>query len=166
MSSESLRRRRWLEITNLFRVHLKITALHYELNGIEISDFQSGKMLEVNETKSILSFRLPSSVSSTLQSFRTYVMLEFNHSFMIPIHFQLFAMKLLCAVNEGDFKLCSELAEEDPFHFRARGVNQSIHAKLSIRNSNPAGISILKLTPPSDVVEIFDWKGKRGRSIG
>ncbi|EAR87678.3 transmembrane protein, putative (macronuclear) [Tetrahymena thermophila SB210] len=151
--------KRVLEIVNTFSSQIKLTGLIKPpvTNGFDfdknilISDFQKVK-IDVGEKKSIFNFQL---IGNT-QKVDTYILLEFNHNFVIPVFFKIYNMHLLCSINSiPDYFDCTELSQHELIKFGNKAINKTAIQEFRLKNDNPEVVTlygIYKLQSPINII--------------
>ncbi|KAL4463454.1 hypothetical protein ABPG73_016417 [Tetrahymena malaccensis] len=151
--------KRVLEIVNTFTSQVKLTALIKPpvTNGFDfdknilITDFQKVK-IDVGEKKAILNFQLIGSVKKV----DTYILLEFNHNFVIPIFFKIYNMHLLCSINSvPDYFDCTDLSQHELIQFGNKAINKTAIQEFRLKNDNPEVVTlygIYKLQSPINII--------------
>ena len=106
---------------------MKITALVLPQSSsrfrfeehFEVQDF-SERFIDVGEKKEIFKIRL----KSKRNKLHTYVLLELNRNFYVPIFFKIYNMRLVCTIgNMIDYSDCNELSSSTRFAFGNKGFN-------------------------------------------
>ncbi|KAL4480816.1 hypothetical protein ABPG72_001685 [Tetrahymena utriculariae] len=151
--------KRVLEIVNTFSAQVKLTALIKPpvTNGFDfdknilITDFQKAK-LDVGEKKAIFNFQLIGSANKV----DTYILLEFNRNFVIPIFFKIYNMHLLCSINSiPDYFDCTDLSQHELIKFGNKAINKTAIQEFRLKNDNPEVVTlygIYKLQSPINII--------------